>query len=161
MSGGIVLVLVLYAVGLALLVAEIFVPGAFVGTVGGVLILAAIYLAFRSDEPLVGAGLIFVTIFAVPFVVVTMLRRISLTDVQRAEEGYKSSEAGLGELLWHRGVAETPLRPAGIARISGKRVDVVAENRMIAPGTEVEVVLVEGNRVVVRPVQAAGEEAKA
>lgn len=51
------------------------------------------------------------------------------------------------------GVAQTPLRPAGKARFGAILVDVVAEGGMVDPGTEIEVILREGKRVVVRPVQ--------
>ena len=48
-----------------------------------------------------------------------------------------------------RGVVEAPLRPAGIARIDGRRVDVVSRGESIDAGTEVVVVEVSGNRVIV------------
>jgi membrane-bound serine protease (ClpP class) len=41
------------------------------------------------------------------------------------------------------------LRPAGIARIDGRRVDVVSRGEMIESGSPVRVLSVEGNRVVV------------
>jgi membrane-bound serine protease (ClpP class) len=50
-----------------------------------------------------------------------------------------------------RGVAETALRPTGKARIAGRRVDVVSSGDFVEPGTAVEVVAVDGARVVVRP----------
>ena len=53
-----------------------------------------------------------------------------------------------------RGVAQTVLRPAGKALIEGQRMDVVTEGDMIDEGVEIEVVRVEGNRVVVRVVSA-------
>ena len=48
------------------------------------------------------------------------------------------------------------LRPAGIADIGGARVDVVSDGEFIEPGAAVQVVRVDGNRVVVR--RAAGSE---
>jgi membrane-bound serine protease (ClpP class) len=54
------------------------------------------------------------------------------------------------ELLDQVGVAQTNLRPSGMALIEGKRVDVVTEGPMIEKGTSVRVVAVEGLRVVVR-----------
>ncbi len=53
-----------------------------------------------------------------------------------------------------RGVTQTVLRPAGKALIDGQRVDVVTEGDMIDEGAEIEVVRVDGNRVVVRPASA-------
>jgi membrane-bound serine protease (ClpP class) len=49
-----------------------------------------------------------------------------------------------------RGTAVSPLRPAGIANIGGERIDVVSEGDFIEPGEPIEVIRVEGHRVVVR-----------
>ena len=44
----------------------------------------------------------------------------------------------------------TPLRPAGMALINGKKVDVVSIGDFIEKDCAVEVVEISGNRVVVR-----------
>ncbi|MBM4032948.1 MAG: hypothetical protein FJ291_14330 [Planctomycetes bacterium] len=64
-----------------------------------------------------------------------------------------TAERELAPLVGKEGVAQSELRPAGVALIGGKRVDVVADGALIPPGTRVRVVAVEGNRVVVRKVQ--------
>jgi membrane-bound serine protease (ClpP class) len=46
----------------------------------------------------------------------------------------------------------TPLRPAGTADFDGERIPVVTEGDHVTAGRTVEVVAVEGNRIVVRPV---------
>jgi membrane-bound serine protease (ClpP class) len=48
------------------------------------------------------------------------------------------------------GVAESFLRPAGIARFGNRRVDVMSEGDFIERGEKVVIVRVEGNRVIVR-----------
>lgn len=48
------------------------------------------------------------------------------------------------------GSASTPLRPAGIVLFGTERLDVVSEGEFIKKGTPVEVVRVEGHKVVVR-----------
>jgi membrane-bound serine protease (ClpP class) len=48
----------------------------------------------------------------------------------------------------------TPLRPAGIASLDGERVDVVAEGAFIEVGQAIDVIRVDGNRVVVRQSRA-------
>jgi membrane-bound serine protease (ClpP class) len=50
--------------------------------------------------------------------------------------------------------AVTPLRPAGIASLDGERVDVVAEGAFIEVGQAIDVIRVDGNRVVVRQSRA-------
>ena len=49
-----------------------------------------------------------------------------------------------------RGTAAFAPRPAGIAHIDGERVDVVSEGEFVEPDAPIEVIRVEGNRVVVR-----------
>ena len=48
------------------------------------------------------------------------------------------------------GVALTPLRPAGRAQFGERFVDVVTEGDFINSGSQVEVLAVHGNRVVVK-----------
>jgi membrane-bound serine protease (ClpP class) len=55
-------------------------------------------------------------------------------------------------LLSEVGTAFSTLRPSGKAHINGKLVDVVSDGGFIDPGTQVEVVEVAGNRVVVRAI---------
>lgn len=55
-------------------------------------------------------------------------------------------------LLGAIGQAETTLRPAGKARIGDEFVDVVAEGSYVEAGTRVQVIEVEGNRVVVKAI---------
>lgn len=68
-------------------------------------------------------------------------------------EGYVAHTAGRYEGLTGRhGVTVTMLRPAGIAEIDGRRLDVVSSGDMIARDTPVRVIAVEGSRVVVEAV---------
>jgi membrane-bound serine protease (ClpP class) len=61
-----------------------------------------------------------------------------------------------GPLTGASGTALSDLRPAGVADISGRRIDVVTEGEYIRAGEPVEVVVDEGYRRVVR--RPAGEE---
>jgi membrane-bound ClpP family serine protease len=58
----------------------------------------------------------------------------------------------LAGLLGAIGVAATPLRPAGKTQFGDQFVDVVAEGGYVRPGTRVQVIEIEGNRVVVKEV---------
>ncbi|MCZ6698507.1 MAG: hypothetical protein O7D94_06190 [Planctomycetota bacterium] len=53
------------------------------------------------------------------------------------------------------GKAVTTLRPAGKARINGRRVDVIAQGTVIEGEAEIEVIEVSGGRVVVREITKA------
>lgn len=61
-----------------------------------------------------------------------------------------------GNLLGTSGIAQSDLRPGGIAEIDGERIDVVSEGGYITAGTTVIVVKDEGYRRVVRAVDNSG-----
>jgi len=65
----------------------------------------------------------------------------------------------LAALLHKEGIALSPLRPAGFARIDGRRVDVVTRGEMLDKDCPVRVVEVQGNRVVVAHLARAGKAA--
>ena len=77
-------------------------------------------------------------------------RTVILKTAQNSEDGFQAPPQELAALVGHVGQAASPLRPAGVALIDGKRVDVVTSGEFIQPDTEVEVIAVEGRRVVVR-----------
>lgn len=74
-------------------------------------------------------------------------------DDELLGEGRLSPEMPSNQhLLGVVGVAATPLRPAGKVRIGNDFVDVVAEGSYISEGTRVQVIEIEGNRVVVKEI---------
>ena len=79
-------------------------------------------------------------------------RTIILKTAQNSADGFQAPPQELTALVGHSGQSLSPLRPAGVALIDGKRVDVVTNSEFIQPETEVEVIFVEGSRVVVRGV---------
>ena len=73
-----------------------------------------------------------------------------LQTTQNKAEGFHAPPSELTSLVGKSGKALTPLRPAGAALISGHRVDIVTQGEFVPAETEVEVIFVEGSRVVVR-----------
>ena len=61
-----------------------------------------------------------------------------------------SAPEGDAGLLGRTGRTSSALRPAGIAEIDGRRVDVVSEGELVEAGQPIEVIRVDGNRIVVR-----------
>ena len=55
-------------------------------------------------------------------------------------------------LLGQVGTATSMLRPAGLAKFGDRYIDVVTEGDFIPPGTPIQVVEVEGTRIVVKKV---------
>ena len=137
----------LLGIGVALIFLEVFIPS---GGIIGIVALAAlglgIYSFFHQGKILLGsmAG-IGVAVFVISMFSF-MLRRISLTETQNSD----AVDNSLGEIMGRSGVTKSALRPAGVALIDGKRVDVVASSGFIENGKLITVVETSGNRVVVR-----------
>jgi membrane-bound serine protease (ClpP class) len=148
--------------GVALLLVEFFViPGfGLAGILGILALLAALVMSVVGSGAtpeffMLAAGRILFSLLAALLASFLLLRLMPRTAFGRK----LILDTGLGadpedELRWlgKRGRATSPLRPAGIADIEGARVDVVSEGELIEPGTPIEVIRVDGNRVVVRSV---------
>ena len=77
-------------------------------------------------------------------------RSFILNIAANRTDGFQAPPKDLVNLVGKSGKSLTPLRPAGTALINDQRVDVVTLGDFIDPEVEIEVILVEGNRVVVR-----------
>jgi membrane-bound serine protease (ClpP class) len=151
--------ILLFLVGLILLVLEIFViPGfGFTGIAGILAVLTSLVLAspnFNQAVLTLGGALL----AAIVIIVITLKNKktrrvwgkLILSHKLEAKEGYSSHDDSLAAYVGKRGKALTTLRPAGTADIGGKRLDVVTSGEFIEAGSSLEVILVEGTRMVVR-----------
>jgi membrane-bound serine protease (ClpP class) len=147
------LVLAIYVVSLFLLVAEAFVPGLIMGLVGLAGLGWSIWQAWQIQGWPTGVGLTVVAVAIVPLALVRGLRGMTLNariDAPASDESHRA-------LPGMEGTALTPLRPTGVALISGHRTDVLTRGEPLDRGAALRVVSVEGARVVV----AAGERRQA
>ncbi len=85
-------------------------------------------------------------------------KRLILETNLQAQEGYESSPAEDHRWLGKQGLAVSDLHPSGIARFDGERVDVVSDGTFIDAGQPLQVVRIDGNRVVVRLVPPTSEK---
>lgn len=151
-------VLTLVVVGAALLLLETILPGLVAGILGSLCLIAAVVLGYASfgvetgNLVLLGIG-IGLLLGGVAWIIYFPQSRIARIFISRRVVGDLATDRP--ELLNEVGVAQTNLRPSGTALIKGQRVDVVTEGSMIERGTPVQVVAVEGLRVVVRAMQKA------
>lgn len=172
------LALLLFVLGLLLIGLEMFIlPGVGVAGISGtVLVLGSLGLVAyghwpRSNEEWVGFGrtigpfgISVLGAMGCAFVLARFLpsipfaNRLMLKPVDESAEfgddtpGAGTSSPELTELLGAVGVAATPLRPAGKVQFGDEFVDVVAEGGYVPPGARVQVIEIEGNRVVVKEV---------
>jgi membrane-bound serine protease (ClpP class) len=149
-------IILLFGLGLLLIVAEVLIPS--FGVLGGgatLCILGAIGWAYSLDTAL-GTQLLVAAVILVPLFLVFGLKFFPKSPLGRrfTATGYSFAD-GRGvdrrddTLLGARGVLAAPCRPAGIATLAGRRVDVVSRGEAIDAGEEVVVVEVSGNRVIV------------
>ncbi|GBD37464.1 hypothetical protein HRbin36_02598 [bacterium HR36] len=166
------LAILLFLLGLALLLAELFVlPGMMVAGLSGVLlIICSVALLLVQHWPqtteeyfnlgkyfgMLGGGLAAAIFLA--FLIGRYLPSVPwLRDVilQPPEPASPDSTPAVPAWQYQQylgavGVAVTDLRPSGKARFGDDQLDVVAEGQYLEAGTRVQVVEVEGNRIVVQ-----------
>ena len=127
------------------------------GILGAGALLVAVLLAFGLPFLFVGvetiATAIVLTVIGFTLTVRAVpqnawAHRLALSAAQGPE--YVTS-TDFGALRGRAGTATSFLRPAGIASIDGRRIDVLTAGEFIAAGTPIRVVRVEGARIFVEP----------
>lgn len=153
--------ILLFVIGFGLLIAEIFLPGGVAGIVGGGLMVAGLLGAGASVTHMAYSILVAMVVAAIGMVILMkffgkklhMLNKLVLRDATTTEEGYVSNINRI-DLIGRRGITQTALRPAGVMELDRERLDVVSDGLFIDKGQEVEVIKVEGSRIVVREVDS-------
>lgn len=152
-----ILPIVLMLVGLAFIIAEIFIVSfGLLSLIAGALIIAADVMAFEISHTY-GWILIVLQIVLIPLTIKgafaalrhTAFGRRMMLDGPATAKGRAVPD--FQDLAGRHGRALTDLRPSGKADIDGRRVSVVAIGRLIPQGTDLVVVDVEGSEIRVRP----------
>jgi membrane-bound ClpP family serine protease len=171
------LAVLLFVFGLALIGIEVFIlPGfGIAGVSGTLLIVFSLALAAFGHRPQTseewanlmklmaqfGLGLVFAVMAAllfawylpgIPFLNRLILKPQAEGSDFAGEEPAEPLRPEIVALLGAIGVVATPLHPAGKVKFGDEYIDVVAEGSFIVPGTRVQVVEIEGNRIVVKEV---------
>ncbi len=154
--------IILLAAALLLVAVEVFLPSAgLVAVVAGLLGVAGIVCLFQESVGwgIAGIGSAVVLAPVVFFMGVklfpsTPLGRKMLFGEAGKHEPVIPEESGkeLEPLLGAEGEAVTDLRPVGMARIEGQRIDVICEVSFVPSGTKVRVTAIEGSQIKVRPI---------
>lgn len=151
--------IVLILIGIALLVAEIFIPSFGVsGGLGIVAIVAGIILTADSiNQGIIMFLVILVIVLILMFVAYKFMSTkkspLVLDEILKEDEGDKE----LAFFLNRVGIALTILRPSGKADFDGVRLDVMSEGDFIKKGQKVVVTRTEGKKIFVREVVLEGE----
>ena len=145
-------IILLCIVGLALVFAEMLIPGFGVfGILGSVCLLGTAFLVAKVYG--ITAFLITVVLLVIAFALMIVLakksgfyNKVVLRDKQEAQDFDESTLQGL---LGAEGVTQTTLRPYGIADFQGRMVDVCSNGDFIDRGKRVRVTQIQGKTVTV------------
>lgn len=166
--GGIgVIPAILLLLGTIFIIIEIFQPGfGFFGISGIVLVIVAIAIRlYRSDEgnPIIQLfAMLFLVAVVVGIALIIMVHSMHKGKLSRTAfvqkstavpEGITKGTEDFTHLLGKVGVANTTLRPSGNALIDDKLYSVVAQSELIEKDKVVEVVAVEGVKIVVKEIK--------
>lgn len=146
---------ILQFAAVAVIVAEVIIPsGGLLGLLSACLVGYSLYTVFCDVSVNAGYLLLGIDVAALPLVVLACLKLLAKSPATLRTElsssaGVTSQSPGLETLVGRKGVALTNLRPSGIAVIDGRRVDVVSRGEYIDKDSDVAVIAVEGNQVIV------------
>jgi len=144
--------------GVILIGAELYTPGAILGTMGGIALFAAVITGYAAFGIAGGtyalAGIVILTVVTTIiwmkyFPASTVGKKIIVSQ----DLSSSKSASDYSELLGKEGITSSELRPAGFALFSNKRIDVVTQGEMISKDIKVKVIRIDGSRVVVQSVK--------
>ena len=149
------IVILLFLAGFILMLVALFViPGFGVAEIAALATLGfATYLAFTRLSPLWGVISLVITITVIVSLFLYLPKTNSWKQLHLSAQDKSHIASVDPELIGKEGETITMLRPVGIAKIDGKKMDVVAEGAFIPEHTQIKVIAVTGNRVVVRKVK--------
>jgi membrane-bound serine protease (ClpP class) len=165
------LAILLFLLGLVMIGVEVFVvPGiTFVGLTGIVLVIGSLGLVTLDRWPTTSADWLnlaqALTTFGLTLVAAVIgaicltyylpsipyANRMVLSPPSDDATGSKAASVP-ARLLGAIGVALTTLRPAGMAQFGDEFLDVVAEGDYVEPGRRLQIIEIEGNRIVVKEI---------
>jgi membrane-bound ClpP family serine protease len=162
----------LLIIGVAMIMAEIFLPsGGVIGFLSFSSIIAAIVLAFVQNGPTVGVIFLIIACVAAPAALVaafsflpdTPMGKRLLPSIPSAEDVLPDSEERrkLRDLVGHTGHAKSKMLPSGAVEIDGHMIDAMSEGAPLEPGQPVRVIAVRGAMVIVRPIDEAEQQKSA
>lgn len=158
---------ILLLLGTIFIIIEIFQPGfGFFGISGIILVVVGmairLYRSDRGDPVLQFFVMLLCVIIAVGIAFLVMIRsmrkgRLSKTAFVQSStavpEGITKGTEDFTQLVGRAGVAATVLRPSGNALIAGKLYSVVSQSGLIEKDKEIEVIAVEGVKIVVKELE--------
>lgn len=153
-------VILLFVVGFALVVVEMFHPGFGVpGIFGGIVLILGVILAAESITQAIILIAIILVVLGAMFTVVLIqftngkLNHIILKEKQNKDQGYIGTE-DLNYFVGKEGITTSVLRPAGTGEFDGIKMDIVADGEFIDNDVKIKITKVQGRRIVVKQIKS-------
>ena len=146
--------------GMILIIVEVFLPGfGLPGLSGIALVGAGIVLTGMHFGAPMAVGVLLVVIAILAVLISWVLRQVvhgkTKTDLFLKEKGEYELHEDMQILVGKTGVTTSVLRPAGIGDFDGVRLNVVTEGGFIERDQPIEIVSVDGTRIVVKSMEEA------
>jgi membrane-bound ClpP family serine protease len=152
MFDGYTFALLLLAIGVVLLVAELFLPThGLLGITGGVAVLCAVFVTSRQNA-WAGLGLLLALAAVTPFAWAGAMKVWPRTPLGRRMvlPPVAGDAPAAGVRVGQSGVTVSELRPMGWCEFEGVRVEAMSEHGIVEPGKSVTVVALVNSRPTVR-----------
>lgn len=152
--------IILFVLGLGLIILEFFMAGGIAGSLGGIAIIASLFLA-SGNVVHMGISILIAIIASILAAIIMVkvlgrkmkfFKKMILTDSTSTESGYVSNKTRV-DLVGKVGRTITALRPAGTVELEDERIDVVSEGSFIEKGKHVKIIKAEGSKIVVRDIK--------
>lgn len=157
-------ILLLFGVGMAVLIAELFIPSHGVLSVVGVgFIIAGVAMTFKDYGEKAGTLALIACLIALPAFALGALkiwpktaigRRIAPPNPTFSPLDTSVPIADLSRYLGKTGRSVSPLRPVGICEFDGRRISCIAEFGILDAGVAVEGIRISGGDLTVREKKA-------
>ncbi len=168
------LAIMLLILGLALLVAEFFIPsGGMITVMAVVSLVGSVWFAWRAwggSNSTAWWTFVGILVLLLPTTLggtlyalqKTRLGSRILLDAPSLKEvtPYAHEQERLQRLVGTRGRTVTMLNPGGLVLVAGERLHSETPGMLLDPDTDVEVIAVRGTRIVVRPVTEQDDESR-
>ena len=152
------LIILLFAIGLILLAAEVIVPGGILGGIAALMMLGGCAVAYSRFGPSGGALALVTALLLIALTLFLEFRVLPKTRIGRRaflDSEISATSAALGpeaqQLIGAQAEAITLLSPSGYIRVNGKRYEGFSQSGQISPGATLQVVGADNFRLIVTP----------
>jgi len=147
---------VLQLAGVLIIIAEIILPsGGLLSLVAAGLFGYSLFIVFHDISTMAGTYFVLTDLIIIPALLALGLKILArspatLRETLSSENGVVSQSPELESFMGREGKSVTDLRPGGTAIIDDKRLDVVSRGEYIEKDSNLTVVEVTGNQIIVR-----------